>query len=476
MEEYQMNSDRAPNPRRKKRTKMQIFKETYLPVIIAGLALILIIVFIIGSITRAVQKNKLEKQAELDAAAALAEELAKFDREADDLLAQAADLAADFDYQSAIDTIKRFSGKMEEYPALSDALAVYESAFSKTVAWNDFSQIPNLSFQLLVADPPRAFSHGTYGNSFNRNFVTVDEFARILQGLYDNGYILVDMEDVVTTEVGADGLPVYKPKTLYLPQGKKPIMLTQTNVNYNYYMIDSDGDKLPDADGGGFASKLLWDGTEFTCEMVDSSGATVYGSFDLVPILENFVETHPDFSYKDARATLALTGYNGLFGYRTEADAVDIFGTEATLQATEEVKTLIAALREKGYKFACYTYDNIPYGESSVTEIQADMNDWNTEVTPILGKIDTLAYAQLSDITSEETYSDEKYSALHSLGFRYYLGFCEDGEPWGTITAQYVRQGRIIVSGANIYYHDDWFTDLFDTSSILDTRRGDIPD
>ena len=73
MEEYQMNSDRAPNPRRKKRTKMQIFKETYLPVIIAGLALILIIVFIIGSITRAVQKNKLEKQAELDAAAALAE-------------------------------------------------------------------------------------------------------------------------------------------------------------------------------------------------------------------------------------------------------------------------------------------------------------------------------------------------------------------------------------------------------------------
>ena len=52
MEEQFNNSNPPVNPRRKKRSKMQIFKETYLPVIIGGVAIILIIIFIIGSITR----------------------------------------------------------------------------------------------------------------------------------------------------------------------------------------------------------------------------------------------------------------------------------------------------------------------------------------------------------------------------------------------------------------------------------------
>ena len=40
-------------------------------------------------------------------------------------------------------------------------------------------------------------------------------------------------------------------KELYLPQGKKPVIITQTQVNYNTYMVDGDGDKLPDKDGDG---------------------------------------------------------------------------------------------------------------------------------------------------------------------------------------------------------------------------------
>ena len=65
--------------------------------------------------------------------------------------------------------------------------------------------------------------------------------------------------------------------------------------------------------------------------------------------------------------------------------------------------------------------------------------------------------------------------ALQNLGFRYYLGFCDDGKPWCSITAQYVRQGRILVTGSNMAYHADWFTNLFDPSSILDSTRGEIP-
>ena len=475
MEEQYNEPNRPVNPRRKKRTQMQIFKETYLPVIIAGVALILVIVFIIGSITRAVQKNKAEDAASIAASSSVAAEQARLEQAAQSLIAQANHMIAGYDYQSAIDLLNSFEGDISKYPAINDKILECEAAIRNLVAWDDPNSIPNLSFQLLVADPARGFAHETYGYSINRNFVTTDEFSKILQQLYDNGYILVDLDSFTTTETSTDGTTVYKSKSLQLPNGKKPIMLTQTNVNYNYYLIDSDGDKIADADGTGIASKLLWDGSEFSCEMVDATGKVVTGAYDLVPILENFVKKHPDFSYRGAKATLALTGYNGLFGYRTHPSAKETFGDIAYQQAIQDAAAVANALRENGYTLACYTYENIPYGESSVTQIKNDMNSWTNEVVPIIGNVDILTFAQLSDITTDPTYSGEKFDMLYDLGFRYYLGFCEEGKPWSTITDQYVRQGRIMVTGSNLAHRASWFTNLFDASSVLDSTRGNIP-
>lgn len=475
MEEQFNEAKRPVNPRRKQRTKAQIIKETYLPAIIACAALLLIVIFIIGSITRAVQKNRFEKAAKDAAASVAADEQAKLDQEAKSLLAQAETLAAGYDYDSAIALLNGFSGDLSKYTTLNDKILQYEAAQKSMVAWDDPSQVVNLSFQLLVADPVRGFNHETYGTSINRNFITTVEFTKILQQLYNNGYILVDFDDFVDTTYGPDGTPSYKAKTLYLPNGKKPLMLTQTNVNYNYYLIDSDGDKVPDANGGGFASKLLWDGTNFTCEMVDASGNTVIGAYDLVPILENFVKEHPSFSSRGAKATLALTGYNGLFGYRTHPSAANIFGETAYRQAIQDATAVANALRKNGYTLACYTYENIPYGSSSTTQIQNDLNGWTNEVVPILGNLDILAYAQLTDITAEEIYSGEKYNLLKNTGFRYYLGFCEDGKPWASITNEYVRQGRILVTGSALAHHGDWFNNLFDAPSVLDSTRGTVP-
>jgi excisionase family DNA binding protein len=46
-------------------------------------------------------------------------------------------------------------------------------------------------------------------------------------------------------------------------------------------------------------------------------GSVVTGEYDMVPIIDKFVEEHPDFSYKGAKGMLALTGYEGTLGYRT---------------------------------------------------------------------------------------------------------------------------------------------------------------
>lgn len=467
--------DRPVNPRRKKRSKLQIFKEAYLPVLVVFLAVVLIIVLIVSSISRGVQKKKAALEESIANSISAEEEKARLDHEAQMILSQADALMQTYDYETAITLLNGFSGDLSVYTEINDKIIACEAAQKDMVAWTDPSQVVNLSFQLLMADPARSFSNETYGYSFNRNFITVGEFSKILQQLYDNGYVLVELSDFIEEQTDANGAVTCKAKPLYLPKDKKPLVLTQTNVNYSYYLIDSDGDRLPDANGSGFASKLLWDGNTFTNQMVDATGKTVTGAYDMVPILENFVAQHPDFSYKGAKATLALTGYNGLFGYRTHPRAAQYFGEDAYRKDIEDVKILIAALRERGYTMAFYTYDNVSYGEYSTDLIQVDLQDWANEAVPIIGNLDILVYAQQSDITADQFYSGEKYELLRNAGFRYFLGFCSDGAPWTTVTNDYVRQGRLMVTGSNLAYHADWFVSLFDAAGVLDPSRGTVP-
>ena len=477
MEEQRNDANRPVNPRRRKRSQMQIFKEAYLPVVIAGAAVLLIIIFVIGSISRSVQIKNAEKAASLAASSSAQAEFDRLSEEADALIAQANALADLYDIPGAIAVLESFSGDAGLFPAIGTRIAELNEQLSNMTAWSDPAQVTSLSFQLLIADPARAFSNETYGTAYNRNFVTTGEFKDILEQLYNNGYILVGLDDIVTTQTTESGMQVYRPKTLFLPNGKKPLLLTQTNVNYNTYMIDGDGDRLPDRDGAGFASKLVIgpDG-KITCEMVDSTGATVTGDYDLVPILDAFVEAHPDFSYRGAKAVLAVTGYDGLFGYRTNAEAEETFGSDVYAQEIEGAASIANALRNSGYEIACYTYENVPYGEYSEVQIQADLSGWTAEVLPILGNVDILAFAQNSDISDATPYTGTKYNTLYDAGFRFYLGFCTNGNAFASVSDDYVRLGRILVTGSNMAYHTDWFTGMFDTTTVLDSaNRGDIP-
>ena len=476
MDEIRKEAQPSAGSRRKRKSKFQIFKETYLPFLIIALALIFILICIVGAITRGVQKNRAEKQAEIDASIAQQQELAALAAEEQQLLMEAELLAAGYDYDGALAVLNTFSGEMSLYPNISNRVTEYAQAKSQLVAWEDPSQVLTLSFQMLVEDIQMALNHATHAQSINRNFITTAEFSQILQELYDNGYVLVRPDDYITTEVSADGQIVYTAKTLYLPAGKKPLVLTETNVNYNLYLIDSDGDKLADKNGGGFASKLILDASgNITCEMVNSSGQTVTGAFDLVPILDAFVKEHPDFSYRGAKAVLALTGYNGLFGHRTNTEAIEQFGQDAYDEAVRNAKAIADKLRDTGYVLACYTFENIAYGDASLSQIEQDLSRWNDEVVPILGQIDILVYAQGSDIAGGKTYSGEKYDLLKKNGFTHFIGFCDGNNGMFHADTGYIRQGRILVTGANLAHNSDWFMGMFYASNILDPARGNVP-
>ncbi len=464
------------SPRRRRRTQAEIFKEVYLPAIIAAVAVLLILIYIIGTISRTIKTNKAAFRDSVQASIDAEERIVNWIHEEYALLAEAECLAAECDYDGALAVLRSFSGDISQYKLLSDKIVAYEKAKSELILWNDPNAVINLSFQILIADPSRAYTNAEYGTSYNKNYITTQEFSMVLQQLYDNGYMLINMDDIVAEETDETGEVTYAAKPLYLPKGKKPLMITQAQVNYYTYIVDSDGDNLPDKDGAGFASKLILDENgEFTCQMVDKDGNTVTGDYDLVPILEKFIESHPDFSYRGARATLSISGYDGVFGYRTNPSAKDYLDEmqyEAEIQGAQQIAD---ALRQRGYDIACYTYRNRPYGQIDANDVRADISNWNSEVVPILGEMDTIVLAQNSDITEEAVYSGEKYEILRDAGFRYFIGFADNGNYWTTITPEYVRMGRLLVCGSNMAHNPDWFNGLFDATSILDPTRGDVP-
>lgn len=462
------------SPRKKPVSKMRQFKNETLPLIIMGIAAVLIVFFIVGSASRAIATGIRNNKDKHNASESQVNEEQRLAEEAEAILDEAALLAASYDYEAAIDKLNTYSGNITEHSEITMRLSQYKQTLSSLIQHNDPASIPNLSFHMLIADPTRAFTNQKWGNSYNKNFVTTGEFEKILEQLYEKGYVLVEMEHCVAETVTGDTI-TYSAKPVLLPDGKKPVMITQTMVNYYNYMIDGNDDGVPDKDGAGFASKLVVDDLtgKIQAEMVTASGETVRGDYDLVPILEKFIEAHPDFSYKGARAILAVTGDEGIFGYRTNSGTKNSKGEDYYNQQVEGAKKIVNALRDQGYEIACYTYGNIDYGKKSASEIQADIANWKMEVMPIVGTLDTIVYAKNSDISSTGAYTGGKYNVLSEAGFRYFIS--NGTSPSGDVTSSYVRQKRIMVTGQFMAHTATMYTPYFDAKVVLNSQRGNVP-
>lgn len=450
-------------PVRRKKTKWQIFKEAYLPTVIVALTIIIVIWFIIGGAVRR-NKNKQDTETTPPVTTTQATNLAsRYQEEVNDLLAQAAAAAENYDYEEAVTILSSFSGNMADFPALESTYQEYVTIINEMVTWDDPSKVPTLSFHVLIADAELAYNDTQYGNSYQKNFITTDQFRSILDQLYANDCVLVDLSDLYEEQYDeGTGKTVYVPRELLLPAGKQPVMLVQTQVNYYLYMTDGRKDGLPD----GFASKLCVDENgNFYNEMGLADGTTVTGEYDMVPILEAFIESHPDFSYHGARAILGITGYDGIFGYRVNSTSM----SADELAAEQAGATQLAqALQYAGYRIACYTYDNLNYGNQSAAQIQADLQNWDKQVKPWLDGADTdiLVYAKEGDIAgTDEQYSGSKFNVLYNAGYRFFMSV--SGQGYSQIGDQYVRHNRLPITGSYLKEHADWYEGLFDAASLL---------
>lgn len=390
------------------------------------------------------------------------EKLEKDNQERQDLIAKANLLTKSYDYDGAIQLLKAYKGTIggyERYPELMDAIKKYETLKKSLVlyggSYHSVAQFNHIFFHSLIADNSKAFDGDYKTKGYNMYMTTVKEFKKMIQKMYEDGYVLVSIHDTVKQVKEKDGTKKFEAKKFYLPKGKKPFILSQDDVCYYRYM-----------DGDGFASRIVIgkDGKP-TCEMKHSDGSVTTGAYDMVPIIDEFVQKHPDFSYKGAKGILALTGYDGILGYRTNNPK-----SKTYKQDKKEVKKVAEALKSDGWEFASHSWGHKNHEKITAKFLKHDAKRWAKEVEPLIGPTDIYIYPFGVEIQSGlGLYNNEKYKILKELGFTIYCGVYK--EPWMQIKKNYVRTTRRPLDGQALLQFPERLKDLFEVKKIIDPER-----
>ncbi|QGS68191.1 hypothetical protein CV093_04735 [Oceanobacillus sp. 143] len=255
------------------------------------------------------------------------------------------------------------------------------------MTWEDNGKISHLFVHSLIVDTSKAFDGDYKAQGYHDYFVTIDEFKKVLEQLYEEGYVLVLPDDIA--KLNKDGEMVYQ--DIRLPLDKKPLVFSQDDTNYYEYM-----------EGDGFAKNLTVDDSgNVTNTYVNQKGEEVQGAYDMVPIVDDFVDKHPDFSYQGAKGIIAITGYNGVLGYRTSEDSYGPDSDEPNSNIKEDqekAKKVAYAMKEDGWAFATHTWGHLDAKEVSLEKLKTDLAKWRKEVEPIVGSTDILIYPYGSDI------------------------------------------------------------------------------
>ncbi|GHU87935.1 polysaccharide deacetylase family protein [Clostridia bacterium] len=221
-------------------------------------------------------------------------------------------------------------------------------------------------YHFLIAYPELAYSTD-YGRNLDTDCVTPTEFRRSLEELYKNNFVLYDLNEYY--EVQEDG--TVKSKPIMLPEGKKPLIMSFDDICYYEKNL-----------GRGTCDKVIIDDATGKLAMLtkldDGSEKITYDN-DVIPMLEAFCEEFPDFAPFGVKGMLCLTGYDGILGYRTQANSPN---REAEVEA---VKPIVQKLTDNGWYFSSHGYGHIHEGTASLAKLKDDADKWEAEVAPLLG-------------------------------------------------------------------------------------------
>lgn len=387
---------------------------------------------------------------------------------AKDILVQADILAQQYNYDEAIKLLKQDSSYSSN-EKMQAAVKKYEETKATCTAW-PLEKVTHVFYHILIKDTSKAFDGDYKEADYNQVMTTIDEFNKITQTMYDEGYVMVSIKDMTKADENGN----MTEGEILLPPGKIPFVLSQDDVCYYHYM-----------DGDGFATKLVVDDEgKIRNEYVEDDGSISVGDYDMVPLIDRFVEEHPDFSYRGAKGIIALTGYNGILGYRTdesyETRPADLDDNKVewlnehpdfSLEKEREgAKKVADAMKAEGWEFASHTWGHQNVGQISLEKLQADTEKFKKNVDPLIGGTDIIIFAFGTDITDAEDYSGDKFEYLKNQGYNYYCNV-DSSQYFVQIRDRYFRQGRRNLDGYRMYYNPELLEDLFNAKDVFDPAR-----
>ena len=380
------------------------------------------------------------------------------------VLDRAGKLALGYNYEEALEVLDTITGQQSQDERVLAARSQYEQGGSSLEKWE--GKIPHLCFPCLIEDSMMAFDGDNLAYTYNTSMVTTREFKRILQSLYDNHYILIDIHSIAGPVTDDRGTTTVEALNLKVPSGKKPILLSQDNLNYEGVR-----------NGDGIATKLVLDEDgKVKAKYTDSGGHDLVGDYDFIPILDNFIEEHPDFSYQGARGIVSVSGSEGVFGYDLPENSGSDTGsgalTSSRLTAADmtpeqkAVADISAALRAEGWQIASAGWSHGYMNSMSASEFASEMDNWVSRVGVLTGDADILFYPYGAEVS----YPGDNLDYLTGYGFIYLCGLWADTD-YREVTDEYMRMTRRFIDGYTLQNAPHYFTDFFVTENILDEDR-----
>ena len=348
-------------------------------------------------------------------------------------------------YNEAIDVLtntKRLGKEGEEL------LEKCKTEKSRLVKYD--GQIYHIFFHSLIVYPSLAFDGDYKEEGYNMWMTTADEFKKMLPLLYENNFILIDMQSLITKN--KDG--TITKNDIYLPQGKKPLIISIDDVNYYGYMK-----------GDGFADKLVLDKNNEVKTLVTTPEGeeTITNDGDVIPILDEFVKKNPKFSYRGAKGVIAVTGYEGALGYRINPES------ETKESDFKECQKIAKRLRDTGWIFACHSYTHNDYFRNltaTMQNVKYDTDKWKNVIEPAIGKTD-IYISPFGYMFGEK---DERFLYVINSDFPMYCPVSTYMTT--TYTDKYLIQGRFNLDGYTLTKHKNLVAkNFFDPDAVLDKRR-----
>ncbi len=351
------------------------------------------------------------------------------------------------------------ASNMTENPTPEPTPYVYEGELEEYTDW-----VEHVFFHPVIAYPKMAFDLDYMSKGFDDYFVTAQEFSRIIEQMYEKNYILVDINDVYEFD---EEKGRYRQKTLMLPPGKIPFILSIDDLNYYEYMI-----------ANGTVHKLVLDENgEVAAYTVDpdTGEEQIRRDLAIVPLLDDFIKQHPDFSWKNAKGLIGVTGYEGILGYRTQSQmknpenpSGDRIDNPNRASEIEAVKPVVQKLKDTGWTFASHSYGHYDAARISYDKLEYDTQKWINEVEYLIGKTPVYIYPYGSTVKV----TDPKFDMFAEKGFKILCGV-------GNSAYYYYASNAVVTQrwhfdGISLRFQKDQLKKFFDASSVMDSSRLDV--